>query len=129
MDSKVNLTPQRKAIYDVICESNNHPTAAEIIENLKENGFRFAYGTVYNSLHYLTEAGLIHELKLGEGSSRYDGNIDEHQHIQCEICGRVDEVFTEINGEWLEEIDKETGYTVKSHQVILKGVCPTCQNQ
>ncbi|GGE37141.1 transcriptional repressor [Pullulanibacillus camelliae] len=129
MSSKVNLTPQRKAIYDVIRESSDHPTAAEIIERLKVKDLSFAYGTVYNSLRYLTEVGLVHELKLGDAASRYDGNVDEHQHIQCQICGRVDEVFTDVTKEWLNAIAKETDYTVKSHQVILKGICPQCREQ
>jgi len=126
---KVNLTPQRKAIYDVIHESNDHPTAAEVIERLKDKDVSFAYGTIYNSLHYLAEVGLVHELKLSDAVSRYDGNVDEHQHIQCQICGRVDEVFTNVTKDWLSEIAKETHYIVESHQVILKGICPRCREE
>lgn len=56
--AKLNLTVQRKAILDVIQQSHDHPAAADIIERLRGKGFNFAYGTVYNSLRYLTDAGL-----------------------------------------------------------------------
>lgn len=61
----LNLTTQRKAVYDVVRNANDHPTAAEVMNRLVEQGYNFAYGTVYNSLRYLTEKELIRELKLG----------------------------------------------------------------
>jgi Fur family peroxide stress response transcriptional regulator len=127
MSTKVNLTPQRKAILDVILSSHDHPTAADIITRLTEQGHHFAYGTVYNSLRYLTESHLVLELKLGDAASRYDGNTADHHHIQCTICGRVDEVVTQVPVSWTSQIQQETHYDIESTQVLLKGVCPTCQ--
>ncbi|KPV55330.1 Fur family transcriptional regulator, partial [Paenibacillus sp. A3] len=94
--SRLNLTTQRKAILDLVQSCEDHPTAAEIMERLRMNGHQFAYGTVYNSLRYLTDAGLIRELKLGETASRYDGRTEDHYHIVCKKCGRVDEVLSAL---------------------------------
>jgi len=127
MNLNVKLTPQRKAIFDVIKNSSDHPTAADVIDRLAGEGHHFAYGTVYNSLKYLTEAGLIRELKLGSAASRYDGNLDDHHHLQCRICGRIDEVDYSLPHEWLDGIEKDTDYTIESHQVIFKGVCRSCR--
>lgn len=133
MSSKTYLTPQRKAVYEVIRESADHPTAAEIIERLRERGQNFAYGTIYNSLRYLTEARLIRELKLGDSASRYDATVDEHQHIMCQVCGKIDEVFTGLPEQWLKMVAKETNYAVDfpahSHEVVLKGVCSSCRSK
>ena len=124
--NKINLTIQRKAILEVVQQSHDHPTAADVIERLRGQGFNFAYGTVYNSLRYLTDAGLIHELKLGEAVSRYDARTEEHQHIVCTKCGRVDEVLTELPAEWLQSVASETKYKVEHVQVVLEGVCEAC---
>ncbi|TVY10532.1 Fur family transcriptional regulator [Paenibacillus cremeus] len=124
---KVQLTVQRKAIYDVVIESSDHPSAADIIDRLKERGFSFAYGTIYNSLRYLTEAGLIRELKLDGDASRYDARVEDHQHIVCRMCGKVDEVFTGIPAEWLRAIAEETGYALEEEHIVFKGVCPECK--
>ncbi|WP_168123060.1 transcriptional repressor [Paenibacillus sp. HB172176] len=127
--SKINLTVQRKAVYDVIQEANDHPTASEVIDRLRGKGFNFAYGTVYNSLRYLKDAGMIHELKLGEAISRYDARTEEHQHIVCTRCGKVDEVLQELPKNWLSDVAKETKYKVEHAQVVLEGVCEACASQ
>lgn len=132
MRSKVHLTTQRKAVYEVIRESNDHPTAATIIERLRDRGHNFAYGTIYNSLRYLTDVGLIRELRVGDAASRYDANVEEHHHIMCQVCGKIDEVNVTLPEEWLDAVAKETNYVVDapltSHQVVLKGVCSSCRN-
>jgi Fur family peroxide stress response transcriptional regulator len=129
MSTKVNLTPQRKAILDVIQSSHDHPTAADIIARLTVQGHHFAYGTVYNSLRYLTDSHLVRELKLGDAASRYDRNTEEHYHILCTICGKVDEVVTQVPASWTSQIKLETQYNIEATQVLFKGVCPTCQQK
>ncbi|WP_138753819.1 Fur family transcriptional regulator [Paenibacillus sinopodophylli] len=124
--NKINLTIQRKEILDVVQQAPDHPTAADVIDRLKGKGFNFAYGTVYNSLRYLTEVGLIRELRLGEAVSRYDARTDEHQHMVCTVCGRVDEVVAELPSEWLQKAAAETKYRIMHIQVVLEGVCESC---
>lgn len=125
----INLTTQRKAVYEIVCNAEDHPTAADVMNRLVERGHNFAYGTVYNSLRYLSDNGLIHELKLGETASRYDGKMDDHQHIVCESCGRVDEVMTDAPLQWYADVAEETGYDVHHAHVVFKGVCTECKNK
>ncbi|MFD1957840.1 Fur family transcriptional regulator [Paenibacillus thailandensis] len=125
---KLNLTVQRKAVLDVLLASHDHPTAADVIERLREQGFQFAYGTVYNSLRYLVDSGLIRELKLGEAVSRYDARMEDHQHIICVECGKVDEVMDELPEDWVKKVASQTGYTIKEAHVVLEGVCEACAN-
>lgn len=124
--AKINLTTQRKAILDVIQQAHDHPTAADVIERLRNNGISFAYGTVYNSLRYLTEAGIIRELKLGEAVSRYDARTDDHQHIVCQRCGKVAEVMTEVPADWVSRVENETKFKILEAHVVLEGVCEQC---
>lgn len=126
MAERLYMTAQRQAIYEIVKQADDHPTAAEIIERLKHHGHQFAYGTVYNSLRYLTDSGLIRELKLGDAASRYDGEMEDHQHVVCTSCGRVDEVFTALPQAWFDAVRGETRYTLADHQVILTGTCPDC---
>lgn len=127
MTRKGTLTAPRRTILEIVSSSADHPTAADIIDRLKSRGCTFAYATVYNSLRYLTEEGLLREVKLTEGASRYDARLEEHQHIVCSQCGRVDEVFTLPAGDWLERIAADTGYQIEQYQLILKGACSSCQ--
>jgi Fur family transcriptional regulator, peroxide stress response regulator len=128
MTRKGILTPQRKIIFEIVSNAKDHPTAAEIIERLRSQGHQLAYATVYNSLKYLTEEGLIRELKLEGDASRYDGHVEDHQHIMCRKCGKVDEVFNKPSEEWLQAIASETGYNIEEEHIVFKGVCPKCQS-
>lgn len=127
MKKKGQLTVQRKTIYDIIVNSPDHPTAADVIERLKEQGCSFAYGTVYNSLRYLTDTGMVQELKLEGDAARYDARTEDHQHIVCVECGRVDEVFTEAPAAWIQAVAEETGYVIDKEQFLFKGVCAACR--
>jgi Fur family transcriptional regulator, peroxide stress response regulator len=126
MTRKGLLTTQRKVILDIVSDSYDHPTAADIMERLKSRGHQVAYATVYNSLRFLTDEGLVRELKLDGDASRYDARTEDHHHIQCTACGRVDEVMTEAPKDWLQKISEETGYAVQEEHFFFKGVCTEC---
>ncbi|MRN54187.1 Fur family transcriptional regulator [Paenibacillus monticola] len=125
----LNLTSQRQAVYDIVRNSHDHPTAAEVMNRLVEQGHNLAYGTVYNSLRYLSDKQMIRELKLGEAASRYDARMDDHQHIICEVCGKVDEVMSQVPQDWMNTVAKETGYIIGHAHVVFGGVCPACKSQ
>jgi len=122
-----NLTRQRSVILAIVKEALDHPTASDIIERLRVTGYNFAYGTVYNSLKYLTAEGLIRELKLGGGISHYDGRVEDHQHIVCRRCHKVSEVHFEAPDSWKGRVASETGFQVEEVQILYEGLCPTCQ--
>lgn len=128
MARKGRLTTPRRTIYEIVSQSADHPTASDVIRRLEERGFRFAYATIYNSLHYLTQEGFIRELKLEGGASRYDARTDEHQHIVCVQCGRVKEICIPTPPEWRDRIAEETGYAVTEEEFIFKGVCAACSH-
>src|SRR5215210_4092688 len=84
------LTRQREAVLQVIRESENHLTASEIFEAARSRLPSISYATVYNSLKYLKDVGLVHELSLGgAGASRYDRETERHDHAVCTACGKL----------------------------------------
>lgn len=129
MSRKGQLTTPRRTIYEIVADSSDHPTASDIMERLKSRGCHFAYATVYNSLRYLTEEKMIRELRLEGDASRYDARVEDHQHIVCIACGKVDEVMAEAPKEWLERIASDTGYVIEDEQILFKGVCSGCREK
>ena len=67
---KPKLTPHREAVFQVIQERDDHPTASDIFEAARLRLPSISYATVYNSLRYLKEAGLVLEINLGDSASR-----------------------------------------------------------
>jgi Fe2+ or Zn2+ uptake regulation protein len=112
----------------------NHPTAQEVYEYLREkepraDEKRISLATVYRNLQILTEDGKISSLSAGtaEGVIRYDGRLDPHYHIRCEICGSV----MDAHIGYMETLNKSAGdargFAVKNHVITFSGVCRSCQ--
>lgn len=129
MNRELRMTPQRKTVYEVVREATDHPTAADVMDRLRKDGYKVAHATVYNSLRYLTDVGVIQELQIGSGAARYDARLDAHQHVFCARCGRVDEVFELEQSDYLHAIERETGYRVEQLDVLAKGICPDCASK
>ncbi|GAL27463.1 zinc uptake regulation protein ZUR [Vibrio variabilis] len=60
----VRLTPQRKRVYELICESNKASSAYELLDLLKVSEPQAKPPTVYRALDFLLEQGLSIELNL-----------------------------------------------------------------
>jgi Fur family transcriptional regulator, peroxide stress response regulator len=125
--SSLNLTTPRKTVLELVRGTTSHPTATDLMQMLGEHGYRFAYATIYNSLRYLADHGLIRELNLGNGITRYDGRMEDHHHIVCQYCSQISEGATDIPAEFLKRFEDETGYQILELNVQFVGVCPECR--
>ncbi len=86
------MTPQRRAILEVLTEGIHHPTAEQIYEQVKEHLPDISLATIYNTLHELTELQELRELDLGHGVRHYDISPEDHAHQVCLICGRIEDI-------------------------------------
>lgn len=74
------LTPQRDAVLQAVRASQAHLTASEVYESARKIWPSISYATVYNSLRYLKDGGLIGEIQFGNGASCYGAMTDRHDH-------------------------------------------------
>ncbi len=124
---EVRLTPQRRAVLDVLAASHDHPTAAEVFERVRAQLPGIGAATVYRTLSLLVESGQALELSLGDGASaRYDGNVDRHDHLVCDACGRAIDVHSPLPREALGRLADATGFTVTGYDLQFRGRCPDC---
>jgi Fe2+ or Zn2+ uptake regulation protein len=120
-------TPQREAILDILRNSDLHPTADMIYEEVKKVIPHISKGTVYRNLNILREMGEISELNLSGTVSRFEGKPDNHYHFRCEKCGRVFDLDEPVNGELDKHVTENTGFMVSHHQLEFRGLCKDCQ--
>src|SRR5262245_34405820 len=86
---KRGLTPQRRLVLELVSREGVHPTAAEVFDEARSQIGGISFATVYNSLRYLKETGLVREITFGNGASRYDSVTDRHDHAICSRCGKL----------------------------------------
>jgi Fur family peroxide stress response transcriptional regulator len=123
------LTPQRRAVLDVVLESEEHLTANEIYEAARRRRPTLSFATVYNSLKYLKEAGLVREINFGKASSRYDRETGRHDHAICSRCGRLVDFDLPETPQMLRAAARRSRFRPESIHLTLVGVCPDCQKQ
>ncbi|RKQ85420.1 Fur family transcriptional regulator [Brockia lithotrophica] len=125
----VRMTPQRYAILNYLYTHHEHPTAEEIYQALASEYPSMSVATVYNNLKVFKEAGLIQELTFGDQASRYDANPEDHYHVVCVVCGKVEDLPYTPYFEVEDEAARRLGYQVLDHKLVIYGICPDCQRK
>lgn len=121
------LTRQRQAVLQVIREREDHPSASEIFAAASKRLPGISYATVYNSLRYLKEAGLVHEIKFGDNASRYDRETERHDHAICTECGRLSDFDLPEAAGLMRAAARKSKFKPESVHLTLRGLCPDCR--
>lgn len=128
-NKKMRMSIQRKVILQTVTESCCHPTADEVYHWARRKLPRISLGTVYRNLEILSANGVIRKVQLGGSQMRFDHSLEEHAHIRCLICGRVDDVHIDPVDPCAQAIKETTGYRLVGRCVEFMGICPDCQGK
>ncbi|MGD9631537.1 MAG: Fur family transcriptional regulator [Pyrinomonadaceae bacterium] len=120
------LTKQRQAVLQVIRGSDGHLTANEVFEDARRILPGISFATVYNSLRFLREHGLIGEVRFGNDAARYDRKLTRHDHAICNACGKLIDLDLPIPPELVKRGERLSKFKADSIEVILRGTCPDC---
>ena len=120
------LTPQRQVVLRVVRGAEAHLTAAEIYDAARQLLPSISFATVYNSLRFLRDEGLISEITFGNSASRYDRETGRHDHAVCTECGRLTDFDLEETAALLKLAARRSKFKPQSVHLTLYGLCPDC---
>src|SRR6476620_3557947 len=126
--SEVVLTRQRRVVFDVVRSGDHHPTAAEVFEAARQALPGISFATVYNSLRYLRDQGMVREIAFGNGASRYDRETDRHDHALCSACGKLVDFDLPGTMALLGAAARASRFRAQSVHLTLVGLCPKCRD-
>jgi len=119
-------TPQRDSIVETIFSSDEHFTADDLWEKIRKTQSRTSRATIYRTLSLLVEAGLLHEIDLGDDQKTYDPNfIDSpaHNHLVCIDCGKIIE-FEDTNIQLLNDCAaRRLGFRPSKQSLKIEACC------
>ncbi|NJM07041.1 transcriptional repressor [Candidatus Gracilibacteria bacterium] len=125
------LTTQRRLILEVLQKNEQHMSAEEIGEQIKNRhaGIQVDMATIYRNLRWLSEHSLVTETSLGQGHMVYvlSSNHNHHHHLVCNSCQRVTEVRVDLLDELRSRIEAEYGFTARLDHIAFFGLCRTCR--
>ena len=120
------MTPQRRAIIDYLQSAENHPTTEEVLLAVNKKFPMTSRATVYNTVNWLKEAGMLQEIFEG-GNLRLDPNFDRHHHFVCRNCSKVEDIGFELISD-LGICTLPNNNSIESFEIVLRGLCPKCRN-
>ncbi len=123
---KPRITHQREVILEELKSVRTHPSADELYDQVRQRLPRISLATVYRNLEFLTDQGLVQKIEVGGRQKRFDGNPEEHYHIRCLDCGKVDDVDLDRIQSLDKSISRTCGYKVIGHRLEFMGICPEC---
>lgn len=122
------ITPQRLTVMRVLEGNRSHPTAAAVVERVRETLPSVSAATVYRVLDELVEMGELALLDVGNDRMRFDPNTGAHAHLVCRGCGAVEDVEWTLPPGALPD-DLRRGYVVTDARVVFTGNCPRCRSE
>ncbi len=127
----VRLTRQRKILLDLIDESGQHLDAEQLFTLAREKDPKLNRVTVYRTLKLLKEGGLVDELDLMHHSGDqhyYETRLkQEHAHVICLRCGKIEEFFGDLLQKMREQIETHFGFEVVLARTEVGGYCSHCR--
>jgi len=82
-----------------------------------------SHATVYNTLDALVKCGLVRQVQLERGATRFCPNMEEHCHYYCDKCGEVFDVPLQKDS---TAMPRPKGFKVDHYDIAVHGLCAEC---
>jgi Fur family transcriptional regulator, peroxide stress response regulator len=123
------LTVQRRKVLEAVLERDDHPTADQIAEVVRDRVPGISRTTVYRVLETLVEMDLIRRLHHPGAAARFDGKVSRHHHLICKQCHTViDLEDANLDRLSLPDVGRE-GFTIDDFSVQFTGLCRACRRK
>ena len=128
-DKGARFTLLREKIYALLLEHQGAVGAYELLDVLKLTESNAKPATVYRTLDFLLEFGLIHKIESTNAfvaCHHFDCNHPV-QFLICDTCGDVKEIQSEGLKDTLDKQAQSVGFSVVKQTIEAHGTCAACQ--
>lgn len=119
------MTPQRRAVFEVLEGHVGHPTAETVHGEVSASMPTISLRTVYSILAELVDMGEVLQFDFGSGSARFDPNNGAHHHLVCDSCGSVRDVAVDHPDVRPSDASAEE-FRIDDTEIVFRGRCASC---
>jgi Fe2+ or Zn2+ uptake regulation protein len=123
------VTPQRLVIHRTLRDLNRHVSAEEVLRAVEERLPNVSLPTVYSTLELLSGLGLVRRIGQTGGRVLFDSRLDEHHHVVCSSCGRVEDIDAPLDAEPALAAARRAGFADAHAGLVVTGVCSGCRDR
>jgi Fe2+ or Zn2+ uptake regulation protein len=115
----IRPSAQRVAVASYVLNAEDHPSADQVWNTVKQGFPMLSRATTYNTLNLFVRKGLLRQLDLAEGRVVFDPNTERHHHLIDEETRRI----YDIPWDALEvrNVEGLGDFEVEEYQVVLRG--------
>jgi len=127
----LRVTLQRVAVLEAL-QTRPHASAESVFSALREHHSSVALPTVHGILGDLTTAGIVRRVSLPDaGSALYEvqHEFDNHHHLQCVECGRVEDVACAVGEAPCLHPSHDHGMRILEASVTYRAICSDCERK
>ncbi|MYL25969.1 MULTISPECIES: Fur family transcriptional regulator [Halomonadaceae] len=125
------LTRLREQVLELVWQSHRPLGAYDILDILNGEGRRSAPPTVYRTLDFLLQMGLVH--RIASLNAFVGCNQPDHHHTGCFLICRQCHNVLEIEASGIQKaIDSEArshGFLNEETVAEVTGLCPACREE
>jgi len=126
-EAGLKITPQRMAVYKVLIESKQHPSAEMVFRKVRDVIPNISLDTVNRTLLTLSEIGAASIVEGSGDVKRFDGKLETHQHFKCIKCRRIFDFHYKPFDNIAVPKNISRRFTVLKKTVYFEGVCDLCR--
>lgn len=127
----LRVTVQRVAVLEAL-STHPHASAEAVHATLPAHLSGVALPTVHGILNDLTGAGIVRRVNLPDaGSALYEvqHEMDNHHHVQCIHCGRVEDVACAVGAAPCLHPSHGHGMRILEASVTYRAICSDCERK
>ena len=123
----LSVTAQRLAVLRAVT-AVPHATADAVADAVRADIGAISRKSVYDALGVLTAKGIVRRIEPAGSPARYECRVgDNHHHLVCRSCGRLDDVDCAIGQAPCLVPADDLSFLVDEAEVIYWGTCPSCR--
>ena len=125
----VPLTVQRRVVLDALSRRTDHPTADQLLVDVRAHLPGVSRTTVYRVLETLVRLGLAVKTCTPGSAVRFDPRTERHHHLVCLGCERVIDLHAPSLDRLRLPAARTGGFEVSDYSVHFRGTCPDCRRR
>jgi Fur family peroxide stress response transcriptional regulator len=125
----VPLTVQRRVVLEALAGRTDHPTADQLLVDVRTRLPGVSRTTVYRVLETLVRLELAVKTCTPGSTVRFDPRTERHHHLVCLQCERVLDVHAPSLDALRFPTVRSAGFEISDYSVHFRGTCPECRRR
>lgn len=122
------LTIQRRLTLEALRARSDHPTADQVLEDVRKHMPEISRTTVYRVLEALVRIGIARKVCHPGAAARYETETRRHHHLICLNC----EAMVDVDVPHLDRLrlpDVNSYFHIEDYSIQFRGLCSDCARQ